>query len=282
MKSKRLSGNYRPVNKPRNIVLRSRFKMERRHRIIKISQFILFCIVICLVSWGLLTAGSKILNKSEYFKIKKIEITGIKNISYNEIIVLLPFRKGYNLLKVNLSDAKKNLASCKPEIKNIDISRGWQKIEIELEERQPVACININGQRHGLDQENKVFPLRGPLYKEFFPEIVSANESERLNILKFMKFLAPETKDLYSQILKFYSEPVNNVIFEMKDGTKIFWGDMDKDSIKPKLKRLAQVYEDSRKRFQSIEYVNFHYFNDGRIIVKPKIQNAALQQIGKT
>jgi hypothetical protein len=135
-----------------------------------------------------------------------------------------------------------------------------------------VACITINGLRLGLDDDNKPFPLRGPLFKEAFPEIMSQDVDERARLLRFIKVFAPSAKELYPKIVRLACAHANDVVFDLNDGVRVFWGPLEEEKIAPKLAKLNQVFTDSRKRFPAIEYVNLFFYDDGRIIVKPKDQ----------
>jgi cell division protein FtsQ len=261
---------YQRPARPRNVVLRSKFRFERRQRMLKISQFLVsFCLIAFLLWWGWKSVTAFVFH-TDYFKIKKIEIQGNKNISESEITALLPFRPGDNLFKILLSDTEQNIAQCKPELRNISIDRGWQKVVVNLKERMPVAFVTINGQRMGLDADNKPFPLRGHLFKMFLPEIVSDKEADRKRLLDFIKVFAPNAKALFPNITRLYAVHVNDVIFDLNDGVKVIWGLPEEEKIKPKLKKMQEVIVDARKRFSDIEYINLAYFDDGRIIVRPK------------
>jgi cell division protein FtsQ len=267
---KHRSKYYRPIRRPRNVVLRSKFKMERRQQVRKISRVSLALGGAALLCWLVWITISGFLFNSDNFKIRSIDIRGNTNITANEIIALLPFREGDNLFRVWLSAAEKNIIQCKPELKKIGMSRRWQRVLIEIEERRPLACVVQDNQRLGLDEDNVPFPLRGKLSREFLPAIVAGTEAERLEVIRFIKVFAPQAPELFRQIVRLYPEPVNDFVFDLKDNLRIYWGPCEEDKIKLKLRRLTQVLADARTRFSGIEYVNLAFFNDGRIILKPR------------
>lgn len=250
--------------------MRSKFKMERRKRAFKAGKILFALAILCGGGWYGWRAASGFFLGSDNFTIKKIEVRGNKNVSESEIIALLPFREGDNIFKVWLSEARKNLASCKPELKKISLGRRWQKIVVDLTERVPVACVTLEGQRLGLDDDNLPFPLRGQYYREQLPEVTSTVPAERAEALRFIKAFAPAARNVYDGLAGLYVEPFNTIVLDMRDGTRIYWGPLEKDKLRPKLERLAQILEDSKSRFTGLEYVNLNYFDDGRIIVKPR------------
>jgi len=265
----------RPLRRYKPVTLRSKLKQERRKKLGKLALYGIAAGFIVLAGWRAWKAANQFLFNSECFRIRVIDIRGTKNVAQSEILALLPFREGDNIFKPLLSETEGNIRQCKPELKDISIRRGWKKIVVDLEERQPVACLMLDGQRLGIDDDNKPFPLRGKLVKEELPEIVNKNDAERKEILEFIRMFAPEAKALYPQVARFGMESVNDIVFEFKDGAKVFWGPPEKNKLKAKLRRLNQVMEDARSRFATYEYINLCYFDDGRVIVKPGTPVAA-------
>jgi cell division septal protein FtsQ len=257
------------------VVLRAKFKQERRDRAMKFSGWLLLLGLVGFGGWKAWQATTRFLYTADCFRIRTVDVYGGKNVSASEIIALLPFRPGDNLFKVWLSEAENDIRQCKPELKKISIGRRWKRVVVHLEERHPVASVTVNTQRMGVDFENRVFPLRGSYVKTQFPEIVAANATERRNVLEFIRQFSPQAKKLYFRIAKLYPEPVDDIVMELADGPRIFWGSSDKEDIRPKLQRLQQVMSDAEQRYQAVDYINLCYFDDGRILVKPLSQAAA-------
>lgn len=264
------------VRRRRQVVaLRSKFKKERKSKAAAYVKVLAVLGFLGVVGWWSYKGISFFIFDTGYFEIKKIEVTGIKNIARSEIDALLPFRRGDNMFSVWLSVAEKNLRQCKPELKNIKITRQWQGILVQLEERKPLATVRIEGRKQGLDEDNKPFSLRGRWIeygRKKIPEIISKNEVERGNVLRFVKQLYLENKELYNQTFQAYMKPVNNVFFTLKDGTQVMWGNPSQKKLKYKIKRLVQVKDNAKKRFKNIEYINMCYFDDGRILIKPIVE----------
>lgn len=262
----------RPLRKYKTVTLRSKLKVERRKTA---GKFLLYSSMAAAIflggCWAWKTA-SGFLFGSDNFRIASIDIRGIKNVTRSEIIALLPFREGDNIFSFRLMNTEKNLRQCKPELKSITLSRRWKKVVINIEERTPVAYTLFEGQRMGLDNDNKPFPLRGKWVKEFLPQISNSDESERKAVLEFIKQFSPVAKELFPRVRSVALASVNDMVMELKDGPEIFWGACEKNKFEPKLKKLAQVFEDARARFSRIDYVNLCYFDDGRILVKPAAQ----------
>ena len=258
------------VYRRKNVVTRYKFKYERRQKVYKFGQFIgSVAIAGFLILFGYRVIGG-FLFRSDLFAIDKVEIRGGKNISSSEIAALIPFRTGDNLFKAPVSDTEENLRQCKPELKKLVVYRTWKGVVVKFEERVPVAFVRLGDERQGLDYENKPFPLRGMYARQTLPEILAKDDQSRAQVLDFIKAFSVKAKDIYPKIVKFYPEAGNCVTFELEDGLKINWGSCEEEKMKPKLIKLAQVLFDAKERFQAVDYINLCFYEDGRIIVKPR------------
>jgi len=270
----RIQGKRKPVAyRRKNVVLRYKFKYERRQQAYKLGQFLGAAAIAGFVLFFGYRIITNFLFCSDCFAIKTIDIRGGKNISPSEIYALIPFRKGDNLFKAPVSETEENLRQCKPELKKLAVFRKWRGIVVKFEERAPVAFVKTGEERLGLDYENKPFPLRGMYAREILPEIAAKDEQGRREVLDFIKTFSVKAKDIYPKIVRLSPEPVNCVVFELDNGLKIYWGSCEEEKIKPKLNKLAQVLFDAKERFNAIDYVNLCFFDDGRIIVKPRKVN---------
>jgi cell division protein FtsQ len=268
----------RPVRRPRRYVLRSKVKAERRQRFTKAGIVLLLLAGIGFGGWKAWQAASCFVSSAPCFTIRSITVRGGKNISPSEIIALLPFRAGDNILHITPGKAERAIRQCKPELKDIAIRRSWKKVVITLVERQPVACVQSGGRRLGVDADNAVFSLRGHQVTQKFPEIVAAAAAERKDVLAFIRTFSAQAKELFPRVTRLFPEPVNAIVLELDDGTRIFWGPIAATDVRQKLRRLSQVMADARTRYTGIEYINLCYFDDGRIVVKPRSAGERQQQ----
>jgi hypothetical protein len=139
-----------------------------------------------------------------------------------------------------------------------------------------VAVVNDGGKRLGIDRDNKLFALRGKWLEAALPEIIASNESDRKEILDLMENLQPRAKQLFVEITKFGIESLGRVYFDLKSGARIYWGDTDKSQIKPKLDRIAQVFQSGKPDFKAVSYINLYYFDKGRVLLRSKISDTKL------
>ncbi|HBU70324.1 MAG TPA: hypothetical protein DEE98_08095 [Elusimicrobia bacterium] len=254
----------------RTVTLRSKLKSERRKTAGKV---LLIGTVIGVLAFGSVQgwkAVSSFLFESERFKIRRIDIVGAKNVTKGEIEAQLSFRTGDNIFTAWVSKSERDLRQCKPELKKVSVRRGWKKIVVRIEERTPVAFVSYGGEKLGIDSDNRPFPLRGRWVKHPLPEITAPGELERAELLRFVKDFYSQAGDFSSRAAGFGIESLNEITIRLKDGPLVVWGRRENDKLSAKLDRLQQVLDDGLKRYSGLEYVNLAFFDDGRIIVRPK------------
>ncbi|MCX5782370.1 MAG: FtsQ-type POTRA domain-containing protein [Elusimicrobia bacterium] len=261
----------RRIRRSRTYVFRSNSRSgNATKKLVKLSAFIiLLCTLIYGIArgWGAL---QEYISKADILKIESIELSGSKNVLKGEILALLPFDIGDNIFSQDLVKAEKDVLKLRPELKKINIRRGFKKIIIKIQERIPVGFVNINGKRSGIDSGNVPFPLRGEFAKATLPEISAWNDFDREEILEFIEIFSEKAEEYFAKSVLFYFESVDDAAVKLSDGTRIIWGKVEKDKFDIKLKKMKEVLDDALKRFNKIDYVNLNYLDSGRVLVKPK------------
>ncbi|MCL1971750.1 MAG: FtsQ-type POTRA domain-containing protein [Endomicrobia bacterium] len=236
-------------------------------------------IYLCLITFlcALIYIGAKKLvgyvYASESIMVKEIDVVGCKNVTKAEIRELLPFKIGDNLLKINLSEAEEEIKKVKPELMNISINRRWQKVRVKLYERTPEAFVMSGGEIMGVDFEDKPFPLRGFMSGMKIPVIAYKTESERSDILKFLKIFKPACEDFLDNIAEIRFSKTGDIVFKTYDGTVIFWGDERPEYVKHKFDKLKKIYVDAVNKHKEIEYIDMTFYELGKAVVKPRNDN---------
>ncbi|MDD2523746.1 MAG: FtsQ-type POTRA domain-containing protein [Endomicrobiia bacterium] len=241
-----------------------------------IKIFLFTCLLIAIVYGYKFTVSY--IYASDNFLIEDIDVSGCNNVTKTEIRELIPFKTGDNLFKVDLSKAEKEMQKCKPELKDISMSRNLmsKKITITLKERNPEVFILRDNEIVGLDFDNMPFALRGNMFDMKVPILKYSSEKERLDLLNFVKIFKPYIKDLIPRITEIKYGEVEDIIFVLDNKTLIFWGSPKEKDIKDKVKKLKIVCEDSFKRYNSVDYIDLTFLdeNKNKIIIKPTLQVA--------
>ncbi len=212
------------------------------------------------------------LYSDERFFIDYIEITGCSNITETEIRNLIPFKIGDNLLRISLSDTKKNLQEQKPELKDISMSRNWKekKVVISLKEREPEVFIYKDGIKAGIDFDNRPFPLRGNMFDMKIPVLAYSDEKERESLLKFYRQFKVYMKDFIPEITGMSYGDTEDIIFKINDKITVCWGQPYYKKIEEKASKIKLVLNDLAQKDIDAKYIDLSFIdnNKERVIVR--------------
>lgn len=232
-----------------------------------------FCLTLFIIITFLIYFGSKklinLIYNSDKIIIKNIEVIRTKNITKSEIKELLPFKVGDNLLKINLSKAEYEIKKLKPELKNIIINRGWQKIKIRLYERTPEAFLVNSGKLFGVDFDDISFPLRGFMNTIKVPKLFYKSNFERKELLNFIRRFKPICGNYLNDIYEIKFNNTKDLIFVMCDSTLVFWGKGRPECLAYKFKKFQKIYLDAVSKYKRLEYIDMTLHDIGKVVVKP-------------
>ena len=156
-------------------------------------QKLMGTILVLLMITGTLWALEKFI-RTDYFKIKKIEITG-NNVSLKlDIIDKINNLKEQNIAFINFSEIEKMLKN-DIRIEKVEIKRSYpSKIFVNIEERKPYVYVKKGNQIFLADKELNLFGLMSETLGENIP-IVTYNDDNTQKILSKI-----ESKELYDVI----------------------------------------------------------------------------------
>lgn len=250
------------------VVRRTSFRKEKKKSKIKVFRIFLLLLIFAGISFGFIKL-KQFIYTYEGFNIETIEVVGCKNVTPTEIKELIPFKAGANIFEVSLCKLEKEIKELKPELKDITISRRWKKILVKLYEREPEVFIKQGVDTVGLDFDNIPFALRGNMFGMKVPVLEFSNDRERKELLNFVHNLKPYAKDFMSRITKIKYGEVEDIILEIDDKIKIFWGDQNKFDVEDKANKMKIVFFDAYKRFANgIKYIDLNFLEKNKIIVK--------------
>lgn len=224
-----------------------------------------------LLSAALLFSGYEIykfLIYSPYFKIEEIRIEGNQDINGKDILSLLDVKKGENIFKVKLRQAKRGLRSLK-QIKDIDIHRDFpDKIVLKITERVPIAELDGGSNVHSnkvelIDKEGITF--LGKARK--IPKILGAKDSlERREVVNFLTKLMAVDFQFYEKIS--YIDGNNPRKIKLKtDQALLIWGPVGEETepqLEKKLAYLNLVMNDLLKKGKTFNYLDLRYLKQGK------------------
>ena len=235
-----------------------------KRRFFRVLRFTLLSVVLLFSGYGIY----KFLIYSPYFKIEEVKIEGNQDIGRKDIFSLLDIKKGDNIFKVKLRQAKRGLRSLK-QIKEIDIHRDFpDKIVLKITERAPIAQIDGGDSVHSnkvelIDKEGITFLGK----TRDIPRILGAKDSlKRKEVVSFLAKLMAVDFQFYKKIS--YIDGNNPRKIRLKtDQALLIWGPVGKETetqLEKKLTYLNLVLQDLLKNSKTFNYLDLRFLKGGK------------------
>lgn len=235
-----------------------------KRRIFRVLRLTLLSLVLLFSGYGIY----KFLIYSPYFKIQEIKIEGNQQISRKDILLPLNIKKGDNIFKVRLTQAKRRLRSIK-QIKEIDVLRDFpDKIVLKITERVPIARLDKGASVHSnkvelIDEEGITF-----LGKDRdLPIILGAKDSvKRKEVVSFLTKLMAVDFQFYNRISYIDGNNPRKIKLKM-DRAVLIWGPVGKETetqLEKKLSYLNLVLQDLLKNSKSFNYLDLRFLKEGK------------------
>ncbi len=157
-------------------------------------------------------------------------------------------------------------------LERVRSDRSWRRrtVRFDVTVRRPIARILGGGY---LGEAGRRFAAPAGVYAGVdVPELELnrlPSEKDLANVSRMLE-AARRPEALPSAIARLSFEPEEGWIAVLADGTRLLWGRMK--WTEEKLLRLREVLEDAVPRFGSELGLDLRYFEQGRIIVRPRVR----------
>lgn len=102
----------------------------------------------------------KSLYAARFMELRKVEITGLKKVTANEIIKLADLKKGVNLLEIDLDRLVMAVLE-HPQVRTVTLKKSFpNRLQIQIKERKPILQIYSPGNKryYLVDQDGMLLP----------------------------------------------------------------------------------------------------------------------------
>jgi len=258
---------------------RNRFKKQRKKlnvrsflkKIVRVTAAVVvvsLAFLVCFELYGFI-------GKTTFLRLERVEITGIKKLTRDEILSAASVKIGDDLLALRLTRMGEQLTK-NPWVASVRVRRNFpHSLSIDVLERQPVGVISM-GYLYYLDSRGEIFkPLQEGDSLDF-PAITGLAEDDLLRdpagaketlkgILALLEQLKKERAGISLADISelHYDKGFGFTLFSMNKGLPIRLG---MDGFSDKLDRLAKVYSMLQPQIPALEYIDLDYSD--RIVVK--------------
>ena len=184
---------------------------------------------------------------SSWLDVEEIAVSGAQTISADDVRARADIDPGTPLARVDLERAEARIRSL-AVVKNADVSRQWpDTVLIDIEEREPIAVVEIGGRLRGMDAEGVVFRD----YNKAPPGLprVQTEIGTTAAALREAALVISALPESLTRIVDYLQvTTVDEISLFLKDGRQVVWGSADDSATKARvladlLKTKADVYD---------------------------------------
>lgn len=258
---------------------RNRFKKQRKKfnvrgflkKIVRVTAAVVVVSLVFLVCFELYG----FIGKTTFLRLERVEISGIKKLTRDEILSAASLKLGDDLLGLRLTRMGEQLTK-NPWIASVRVRRNFpHSVFIDVQERQPIGVVSM-GYLYYLDSSGDIFkPLQEGDSLDF-PVITGLTEDDLIRDPAGAKETLKGVVGLLQQLKKdrpgisiadiselHYDKGFGYTLFTMNKGLPIRLGT---EGLSDKLDRLAKVYAMLLPQIPTLEYIDLDYSD--RIVVK--------------
>ncbi|MCL2760032.1 MAG: FtsQ-type POTRA domain-containing protein [Desulfuromonadales bacterium] len=257
---------------------KNRFKKKRepidfRGFFKKVVRLWRFVVIVSLVAVILYQAYGFIGHRA-FFKVDKINISGLERLSKDEVQQMASVKQGDDLLKLNISKIGEQLSK-NPWIANVKVQRNLpDSVSISIVERKPVAIVSM-GYLYYMDSNGDVFkplqegdnldfPVVTGLSEDDFIKDPSGAKETLAGVLELLKDMRQSgSQVLMSDISEIhYDKGYGYTMFTLSNGLPIRVG---MDDFGNKIQRFCKIYNELQLQLSNLQYVDLDYAD--RIVI---------------
>ncbi len=258
---------------------RNRFKKQRKKidvrgllkKTVRVTAAVVVVSLVFLVCFELYG----FIGKTTFLKLERVDVTGFKKLTRDEIMSAASVKIGDDLLGIRLSRMGEQLTK-NPWVASVRVRRTFpHSLSIDVQERQPVGVVSM-GYLYYLDSRGEIFkPLQEGDSLDY-PVITGLSEDDLIRdptgaketlkgILALLQQLKKERSGISLADISelHYDKGFGYTLFTLNKGLPIRLGT---EGFSDKLDRLAKVYSLLQPQIPSLEYIDLDYSD--RIVVK--------------
>ncbi|RLB75774.1 MAG: cell division protein FtsQ [Deltaproteobacteria bacterium] len=233
---------------------------------------------VTLFSAVLLVVGgffvTQLLLASDLFRVEQVEVQGNGRLSKGQVVALSDIETGINTFNLDIGLIGRKIEE-NPWVESARVQRIFpRQVMINIEERQPVAIVNL-GYLYYLDKQGEIFKvldatdnLDYPIVTGFNYAKAQAHNAEYAQQLKQVVKLLTDLgqRKLFSleQVSEIHFEASGGLsLFTLAGGVKVKLGHAD---YRRKLDRLERIYAQLQPKLQMLDYIDLNV--DEKVIVR--------------
>jgi cell division protein FtsQ len=224
------------------------------------TAFLYSTVMICLLAVGLF-----MFSKSNFFAVKAVQVTGLHNVSQDEVLKLMGTVQGENLFLVD-TEAIAQKIKLHPLVDQVQVKRGLPgTIIIKVQERQPVALIFNNDAMVEVDSQGTILKFYDTWPKTDYPVLTGIQVPETIGpgqkldnpqLQRGLLLIGQAPAGLLPLVGEIHLAADGQVFLYLTSGTEVRFG--HGDDFADKLKLLQQLLDSSEYKTveKAIQYID--------------------------
>ncbi|MGB0101848.1 MAG: FtsQ-type POTRA domain-containing protein [Nocardioides sp.] len=185
---------------------------------------------------------------SSFLAVQGVDVQGTEQLSDEKVRAVAAVPAGEPLATVDLDRVRARVEALAP-VRSADVSRAWpDQVLIAVEEREPVAVVEIAGQLRGMDEDGVVFRDYATAPPDL-PRVQTGGSTGSEALREAALVVAALPADLVAQVDHVEVATVDEIALELRDGRLVRWGSAADSDLKAEvlagllLAREAQTYD---------------------------------------
>ncbi|WP_432478731.1 cell division protein FtsQ/DivIB [Nocardioides sp. GXQ0305] len=168
---------------------------------------------------------------SSYLSVRSVEVSGAERLGDAEVLAAADVAEGEPLARVDLATVQARVQAL-ADIRSAEVTRTWpDTVTISVEERIPVAVVEIGGRLRGLDVEGVVFrDYRSA--PEGLPRVETPLDTGRDALLESARVVSALPAELTRRVDHVEVMTVDQITLELRDGRTVLWGSAEESEAK--------------------------------------------------
>jgi cell division protein FtsQ len=204
-------------------------------------------VVLALLLVALVAGTVWLLFFSRVLSVQAVEVAGESSLSATRVREVAAVTEGEPLALVDLAAVEARVQAL-AEVRDAEVTRHWpDTVTVEVDERTPVAVVDIGGSLRGLDVEGVVF-------REFrsvppgLPRVETPLDTGRDALREAAAVVSALPEGIAGRVDHVEVSTVDQISLVLRDGRRVVWGSAEQSEVKAEvlvalLRHRAQRYD---------------------------------------
>ncbi|WP_244927591.1 FtsQ-type POTRA domain-containing protein [Nocardioides sp. W7] len=168
---------------------------------------------------------------STWLSVQGVEVAGTRTISEDVVRDAARVPEGEPLATVDLNAVRSRVESL-ADVRAADVTRQWpDQVLVRIEEREPVAVVEIGGQIRGMDDTGVLF-RRYRSAPDDLPLVKAGPEADSETLQEAATVIAALPAGLVGEVARLEVDTVDEIRLVLRGDRQVMWGSADESELK--------------------------------------------------